>query len=195
MTWATRVLTLVASLLLMLGLWIPARFWVTHGLLQRAWDQTSRQAVTEPQWPWSQSWPAARLTIPSLHRSYAVMDGQIGLTPADGPGRLTVTRLPGQPDTMVIAVHAGPSVRGMERLKPGDILCLTRPRQQPVTYDVVARKRVGRGRLSGMLMTDGAGPGARLLLIARAPAKQARGRDSLRYLVEARLRPEGLHGT
>ena len=93
----TKVITLLVLTLVLLGLWqtgsgawIYVKARLAQVLLQRAWAGTlavQYQYDVKP-WPWADTWPVARLVVPSLGIDQIVIEGAHGRTLAFGPGRV-----------------------------------------------------------------------------------------------------------
>lgn len=73
----TRVMTLLAYSLVLIGLWrVSSGAWIyvkaqlAQVLLQRAWAGTLAGQQDVKPWPWADTWPIARLIVPRMsHRS------------------------------------------------------------------------------------------------------------------------------
>lgn len=186
MAWLIRVLTVAAGLCLMIGLWIPAKAWVAQQMLERAWAETSAGLGREKPWPWADTWPVARLTMPTLAESFVVLQGVSGQSLAFGPGHLTASAAPGKHGTVVIAGHRDTVFRDLAKLHPGDLVRLAPPLKAPVMYRVVGARVVDSRKRE--LQLDGKtdrGPD-RLLLITCYPFDAVEPGGPLRYVVEAR---------
>ncbi|MFO7993960.1 MAG: class GN sortase [Marinobacter sp.] len=99
------------------GLWIPLKAIAAQELLELAWAESqARQQETRP-WPWADTWPVARLTMPETGQSLIVLDGAHGESLAFGPGQVL-----GNDDSsgpMVIAGHRDTHFRGLQHLENG----------------------------------------------------------------------------
>ena len=82
------LLFIIALLLLGNGLYIPAKAMLAQHLLQDAWQQTllTQGRIYKP-WPWADTWPVARLTVPSMNIEQIIMQGDTGNALAFAPGR------------------------------------------------------------------------------------------------------------
>lgn len=94
------------------GLWqwgqaatVQAKAWLAPILIERAWTESQVHDVDVRPWPWADTWPVARLSIPQLGVEQYVLAGANGAALPFGPGHLTGTALPGQRGTIVIAGH------------------------------------------------------------------------------------------
>ena len=76
------MMTLLVLTLVLLGLWqtgsgawIYVKARLAQVLLQRAWaDTLAGQRDVKP-WPWADTWPVARLVVPSLGIDQIVLEG------------------------------------------------------------------------------------------------------------------------
>jgi len=90
-----RVITLLVVTLVLLGLWqtgsgtwIYVKAKLAQVLLQRAWAVSLAGQRDVKPWPWADTWPVARLVVPSLGIDQIVLAGAHGRTLAFGPGQL-----------------------------------------------------------------------------------------------------------
>lgn len=74
-------------------------------LIERAWTESQVHKIRVKPWPWADTWPVARLTVPTLDIEQFVLAGTSGAALPFGPGHMTGTSLPGEPGTIVIAGH------------------------------------------------------------------------------------------
>jgi len=170
------------------GLYIQAKAALAQALLDRAWAQTlARNDIHKP-WPWFDSWPVARISIPRLDRQAVILAGASGQALAFGPTHVNGTAAPGQPGTIVYAAHRDTHFTFMGELTRGDIIQVTSRTGTQYAYRVEGF-RVARWDRSGL---DPAVPG-RLVLVTCWPL-DAQSAGPLRYLAEAVLvdKPETL---
>ncbi|MDP1769578.1 MAG: class GN sortase [Nitrospirota bacterium] len=127
----TRVVTGLVLTLVLLGLWqcgsgawIYVKAELAQALLQRAWaDTRAGQGQMKP-WPWADTWPVARLTVPSKDIDLIVLNGAYGRTLAFGPGHLESSAAPGSIGTTILTGHRDTHFRFLERLQPGETIRL-----------------------------------------------------------------------
>lgn len=62
---------------------------VAQYLLNEAWDVTLEKGTINKPWPWADTWPVAKISIPSQNKSMIVLDGVSGEAMAFGPARLS----------------------------------------------------------------------------------------------------------
>jgi sortase A len=135
------IVTLVAmgAALLAIGLYLPAKAALAQQLLNRAWVATQRNhdAIVHP-WPWADTWPVARLTLPGADAPLTVLAGASGRNLAFAPTLLDGSAPPGTPGVTVIAGHRDTHFRALEKLALGDELTLERPDGATLRYTVAA---------------------------------------------------------
>lgn len=116
----SRLILLLATTfatVLAVGLWIPLKALAAQELLELAWAESqARQQETRP-WPWADTWPVARLTLPETGQSLIVLDGIHGESLAFGPGQVIGNG--SQAGPMVIAGHRDTHFRGLQHLEAG----------------------------------------------------------------------------
>lgn len=123
-----RVLALVLSLasasFLGRGTWILVKAEVAQVLLARAWEETRDGGRAVKPWPWADTWPVARLTVPRLGVEDIVLAGGHGQSMAFGPGHLSRSAAPGGTGNIVLAGHRDTHFRFLRDLRPGDEILL-----------------------------------------------------------------------
>lgn len=136
---AIAALVAIGAALLAIGLYLPAKAAVAQQLLNRAWvaAQRNHDAIARP-WPWADTWPVARLTLPGADPPLTVLAGASGRNLAFAPTLLDGSAPPGAPGVTVIAGHRDTHFRALERLALGDGLTLERPDGVTLRYTVAA---------------------------------------------------------
>jgi sortase A len=84
--------------------WIHAKAALAQHLIASAWEGTKKDGARRP-WPWADTRPVARLTVPSRGISLYVLAGTSGRSLAFGPGHVDGTALPGTAGNSVIVAH------------------------------------------------------------------------------------------
>ena len=127
----TKVLTALVHTLVLVGLWqtgsgawIYMKAQLAQVLLQRAWASTLAGQQDVKPWPWADTWPIARLVVPSLGIDQIVLEGAYGRTLAFGPGHLEASARPGEKGAMVLTGHRDTHFRFLEQLRPGETIML-----------------------------------------------------------------------
>jgi sortase A len=179
---------LAAVLLLLLAAWqgghaalIQAKALVAQQLVRRAWRE-ARAGAPEPRpWPWADTHPVARLTVPAREVELFVLAGGSGRTLAFGPGHVAGTALPGAAGNSVIGGHRDTHFAFLRALAPGEAIEIERPDGQRVPYVVRSARVVDRRDVE--VMAD-AGD-TRLTLVTCWPFDAVRPGGPLRYVVSA----------
>lgn len=203
-----RLLSVVLASSLLLGgswkLWqgsyIHLKAHMAQLLLKTAWAKTLAGGREVRPWPWADTWPIARLTVPRLGIRRFVLAGASGAVLAFGPGHLFATPLPGKGNS-VIAGHRDTSFHFLSRLRLGDRLTIQLPDGTRLRF------RVNR---LGVVAEDDPAPlqpsrQPRLTLVTCYPFNALLPGGPLRYVVvagripqmqpaeDARLRQAGIH--
>lgn len=108
-----------AVLTLAIGFWIPAKAKVAQYLLERAWDKERSGLAESKPWPWADTSPFARLTIPELDASWVVLSGATGRNLAFAPAHMDGSAIPGDAGVTVIAGHRDTHFAVLEQLRTG----------------------------------------------------------------------------
>jgi len=106
------------------GSWIYAKASLAQLLLQRAWSRTLMGEMAVKPWPWADTWPTARLVVPSRNIDQIVLEGAYGRTLAFGPAHLeSGGRLEDQ-GTIILTGHRDTHFRFLEKLQPGETIAI-----------------------------------------------------------------------
>lgn len=125
-----RALGLIPVLLILIaGLWlvgqgaiVPAKAVLAQVLLERAFSRSLSAQAPAKAWPWADSAPIARITVPRLKVSEIVLSGGSGEAMAFGPTLMPGSARPGQRGTAVFAAHRDTHFRFLKDLRPGDVV-------------------------------------------------------------------------
>ena len=150
-------------------------------LLGRAWDRAQAGAADVRPWPWADTRPVARLTVPRLGVERLVLAGASGRVLAFGPGHHSGTAAPGEPGNMVISGHRDTHFSFLADLRPGDAISVAgadgRRRDYAVSRTEIVDHRTAR--------LQRAVDKARLTLVTCHPFDSIVPGGPLRYLVIA----------
>lgn len=119
------------------GAWIQAKAWLAQILIAQAWSRTLMGEAHARPWPWADTWPVARLSVPSLGIERYVLAGADGSALAFGPGHVTGTPRPGDAGNSVIGGHRDTHLEFLKDLHPGDVIEIQRADGLSVAYRVV----------------------------------------------------------
>jgi sortase A len=167
------------------GIWIPAKAGLAQILLERAWSQARAGRLEAKPWPWADTFPVARLSIPGLGVSWIVLSGASGRNLAFAPSHLDGSAAPGDPGVSVIAAHRDTHFRALEDLAPGTEILVETPTGDMHRFRV-ARTEVVDVRTT-RLRLDSETPV--LVLSTCYPFDAIRAGGPLRFLIEAEAVP------
>ena len=102
------------------GVWIHAKAGLAQVLLESAWEKTLAGNARARPWPWADTWPVARLRIPSRDINVIVLQGDSGRSLAFAPGMAAGSALPGQPGTTLISAHRDTHFKNIADIQPGE---------------------------------------------------------------------------
>jgi sortase A len=154
-----RGLAFAAALLLLLasmwqlggGLTIRAKAILAQILVRDAWERTLKGERQAKPWPWADTWPVARLSVPEQRIDLFVLAGANGRTIAFGPGHVFGTAPPGEEGNSVIGGHRDTHLAFLRDTKPGMELRVQRPDRRASRWSPATRStRCARAGRSGM---------------------------------------------
>ena len=102
---AVGALIALGVALLAAGFWLPAKAELAQHLLNRAWQRTTDGDAAAKPWPWADTHPVARLTLPGSDEPLTVLAGASGRNLAFAPTLLDGSAGPGAHGVSVIAGH------------------------------------------------------------------------------------------
>lgn len=163
------------------GAYIHAKALLAQLLLEAAWaDTRSGQKEVKP-WPWADTWPVGRLSVPRLGIRRIVLAGASGPSLAFGPGHFLMTPAPGELGNSVLAGHRDTHFRFLREIVVADLLELETPAGHMLRYRVVAI-HVTHERDDTVLAEVSV---SRLTLVTCYPFDAVRPGGPLRYVVVA----------
>jgi len=170
-----------SAMLLVFGLWVPIKAVVAQELLEMAWSESQARQTESRPWPWADTWPVAKLSMPELGDSMIVLAGVHGESLAFGPGQMMGAE--SQQGTVIIAGHRDTHFRPLQYLEPGNELQLQNRDGRWQGYRV-REARIVDSR-SEFIDTHKL-PAGTLLLVTCYPFDTMDTGGPLRYVVEAR---------
>jgi sortase A len=165
------------------GAWIQAKASLAQVLIAKAWTRTLAGEGRVRPWPWADTWPVAKLTIPRLGIEHYILEGADGSAMAFGPGHAQGTALPGTTGNSVIGGHRDTHLAFLRQVRPGDAVVIQRPDGTRVNYRAASAEVMDRREVWVM---EQAGP-ARLTLVTCYPFDALRAGGPLRYVLLAFL--------
>jgi len=165
------------------GAWIQAKAWLAQVLITQAWSRTLQGEREAKPWPWADTWPVARLSVPRLGVERYVLAGAHGATLAFGPGHASSTVLPGEAGNSVIGGHRDTHLAFLGDLQPGDEILIERRDGARMHYRVTTTLVVDR-RETWIARQQGP---SRLTLVTCHPLDAWRAGGDERYAVIAEL--------
>ena len=180
----SAALLMTGLALLLSAVWIPLKAVTGQILLHQAWQRTlAGSAVVKP-WPWADTWPVARLELPTLGESFIVLAGASGESLAWAPGHLDGTAEPGDFGNSAISGHRDTHFSVLQDLSPADEIIVERRDGRKLRY-IVREMKVVDYRDTSVLSSDTQLP--TLTLITCYPFDAVVPGGPERYVVRAEL--------
>lgn len=160
--------------------------WLAPVLIKRAWAVAHDNGETAgPPWPWADTRPVLRLTVPRLHVDRYILDGANGRALAFGP---VLSRPGGVP---VVFGHRDTHFAFLESIRVGDRLLVQTVNGPPVAYRV--QEIAVRDQDDIAIVSNGAD--APLVLVTCYPFHALDPGGPLRYVLLASREQSGPAGT
>jgi len=163
------------------GVYIQAKAILAQQLLKSAWQQTLAGHAQVKPWAWADTWPVARLSMPSRQVDLIVLEGASGSSLAFAPGHLQGTPAPGDRGYSIISAHRDTHFTFLRHVKSGEILHLQSPTGDTRTFQVTAIEVVDEANAS--IPVHGSVRG--IILVTCYPFDSLGAGSSQRYLVYA----------
>ena len=129
-------LLLVGTSLWMKGSYIYLKAELGQYLINRAWQQSLVSGSQYKPWFWADTWPLARMEIPSQGITQIVLAGDSGQALAFGPGHTSVSAQPGADGVVVISGHRDTHFRFLQYLALDDTIIVQNWEGQHTVYRV-----------------------------------------------------------
>jgi len=160
--------------------WIQGKAWVAQYLIKQAWQKTQLEKSVRP-WPWTDTWPVARLQQAEHNVDLYVLAGAQGNSLAFGPGHLFGSALPGNAGVTVVGGHRDTRLAFLQHLKVGDMLQVQGQNKQSRWYQV-SHMRIADSRAGPLTpQVDG----DVLILVTCYPFNAISAGGPMRYVVTA----------
>ena len=164
-----------------MGTFIYAKAYLAKGLIAHAWQQTITTGESYKPWPWADTYPVARLRVPSLGIDQIVLSGDTGRTLAFGPGFMLASSDFDEAGASVIGGHRDTHFKFLQHLKLSDEVHIELANGQSHLFKVV-NLEVADVRNSHLRL-DNVEPA--LVLVTCYPFNVIARTGNLRYVVTA----------
>lgn len=188
--WKARFLHVAAIVAFGFALWqlgqgtyIQAKAWLAQVLIKQAWARTLDGETQAKPWPWADTWPVARLTVPGRDIERYVLAGANGRTIAFGPGHVFGTPLPGEAGNSVVGAHRDTHFAFLRDVRPGEEIIVEKSVSVTRRYRVVGAEIVDKSETRVLAQRLGE---SRLTLITCYPFDALRAGGPQRYVVTAK---------
>jgi len=163
------------------GIYIKVKAVLAQQLLEQAWAQTRDGDNQVKPWAWADTWPLARIVIPSQDKAYILLAGDSGRTLAFGPGHHTGSPLPGEPGNSMISGHRDTHFSFLQYLTNGDEIVLETTGGETKTYQV-EQGRIMNADNAWVIDDDSV---SRLTFVTCYPFNALQSGTALRYVITA----------
>jgi len=160
---------------------IYVKAWLAQRLLHRAWAASQAGGVAVKPWPWADTWPVARLSLPDRGVDLIVLADASGRSLAFGPGHVAGSAPPGGSGNTVLSGHRDTQFRFLKDLALGDRIQLETADRVRHDYAVSETLVVDAQDVEVLWDSDD----ARLTLVTCFPFDAVAPGGPLRYVVRA----------
>jgi len=124
------------------GLYIESKATLAQHLLEHAWQKVKAGEPQSKPWPWADTWPIARLTVPRLKIDLIVLAGDSGRTLAFGPGHHFSSAKLGAVGNSLISAHRDTHFNFLQYLRAGDAIFIETTQTNITRFNVSATQVV-----------------------------------------------------
>jgi sortase A len=167
------------------SLMVPASQEVSQYLITHAWDRALRGHHEVRPWPWAETAPVARLSIPALRQEFVILRGVSQESLSLAPGWNEGTNFPGDPGISLISAYKDTYFKDLKKLNLGDLISLQARSGRMIDYRVETAMILDDPELQ---IKDAEGSSLLVLSTSYPYSKWQEGQD-LRYVVVAREIP------
>jgi len=118
------------------SMWISGKAVVAQWLLNNAWQRSVDTQTPDKAWPWADTSPVARLSIPSLGESFIVLSNASGEALAFGPGLVAGNPSNLSDQAIAIGGHRDTHLSILETVEPGTRIWLQNIQGQSQQYQI-----------------------------------------------------------
>lgn len=169
------------------GVWIHVKALLAQQLLLNAWANTRDGETRAHPWPWADTWPIVRLTVPAHGIDLIVLSGASGRNLAFGPAHLDGSAHPGHSGNSIIAGHRDTHFSFLRNLRPGDEIFIESP-DGLISSFLVGQVKIADVRKSRLVLSH---ERPAITLVTCYPFDAVTPGGPLRYVVSAELAGEG----
>jgi sortase A len=116
---------------------IPTKAWVAQILLDHAFDRSVASHQPVRPWPWADTAPVARISVPRLGVSEIILSGGSGQAMAFGPTLIPLQQSGGRTPISVMAGHRDTHFAFLKDLKIGDTINVEAINGQHQQYRII----------------------------------------------------------
>ena len=161
---------------------IQAKAWFAPVLIERAWQQgLAAGGESVKPWPWADTWPVAKLRVPSRGLELLVLHGDSGNALAFGPGHTLASAPLGSEGLAVVGGHRDTHFAFLRDIAPGARMELQLPSGEWRHYRVESARVVDADRETLTPIADA----ETLMLVTCYPFDALDAGGPLRYAVRA----------
>jgi sortase A len=102
------------------GLYIFCKAKLAQEMIAHSWIASRASSAPVRPWPWADTYPIARMRVPTHGIDLYVLEGDSGRSLAFGPGHMTRTALPGDVGNAVISAHRDTHFSFLKGLRAGE---------------------------------------------------------------------------
>lgn len=185
-SWLVKTVAAAAVLVALLQFgqagYIHAKAWLAQALIGQAWQKTLAGQTQVKPWPWADTWPEARLRVPSRGVELYVLAGSEGRSLAFGPGHVFGTAQPGAAGNSVIGGHRDTHFAFLQWVQAGETVEVEMPTGEVAVYRISEQRVVDKSDTGVMAAPPDS---HRLTLVTCYPFDALRAGGPLRYVVTA----------
>lgn len=185
-SWLVKTVAAAAVLVALLQFgqagYIHAKAWLAQALIGQAWQKTLAGQTQVKPWPWADTWPVARLRVPSRGVELYVLAGSEGRSLAFGPGHVFGTAQPGAAGNSVIGGHRDTHFAFLQWVQAGETVEVEMPTGEVAVYRISEQRVVDKSDTGVMAAPPDS---HRLTLVTCYPFDALRAGGPLRYVVTA----------
>jgi len=167
------------------GFWIQAKAQIGQLLLESAWQKTLSGKSQQKPWPWADTWPVAKLSVPSQNKALIVLDGVSGEAMAFGPGTITTNAMNDRNRVVAIGGHRDSHMQFLEHMDQHAIVELQRADGSIRAYRITSKSITDSANQKLLVPSDK----ELLVLITCYPFNALQTGGTLRYVVLAEPMP------